>query len=129
MNYEGLLRAANDAALAAGQVLREEFHYPGGPRGGHGHADADGQAEAIIRRKLSDAAPRFGQRGEELREQDRSPDAGETHIWLIDPNDGTSAFLKGWRGAAVSIALVANGLPVLGVVYAYGHPNDHGDLI
>ena len=26
----------------------------------------------------------------------------EEHLWLVDPHDGTSAFLAGWRGAAVS---------------------------
>ena len=50
------------------------------------------------------------------------------HIWLVDPNDGTSAYLKGWRGSAVSIALVRKGVLVLGVVYAPCYPDDNGDL-
>jgi fructose-1,6-bisphosphatase/inositol monophosphatase family enzyme len=50
------------------------------------------------------------------------------HLWLLDPDDGTSAFEKGFRGAAVSIALLRNGPPVLGVVYAYRAPDDAGDL-
>src|SRR5262249_5449979 len=47
-----------------------------------------------------------------------------------DPNDGTRAFLKGWRGPAVSIGALRDGVPILGVVYAYAWPDSGaGDLI
>ncbi|MEQ1726405.1 MAG: 3'(2'),5'-bisphosphate nucleotidase CysQ [Sphingopyxis sp.] len=39
-------------------------------------------------------------------------------IWCVDPIDGTRDFLRGRAGWAVSIALVENGKPVLGVLYA-----------
>lgn len=55
--------------------------------------------------------------------------ADSRYCWLVDPNDGTSAYLKGWRGSAVSIAALRDGVPVLGVVYAFGYPDDAGDLI
>ena len=60
------------------------------------------------------------------------PSAGDLAVarrWIVDPNDGTSEFLKGARGPSVSIALVIGDLPVLGVVYAYAAPDDRGDLI
>jgi len=50
------------------------------------------------------------------------------HTWLVDPNDATSAYLKGYRGSAVSIALLRDGVPVLGVVNAYAAPDNDGDL-
>jgi ADP-ribosylglycohydrolase/fructose-1,6-bisphosphatase/inositol monophosphatase family enzyme len=75
---------------------------------------------------LLDAFPRWGFWGEETGRRDA--ENGETHWWLVDPDDGTSAFLKGHRGFAVSIALVRNGGPVLGVVYAPCSPDDGGDL-
>jgi hypothetical protein len=37
--------------------------------------------------------------------------------------------MRGFRGAAVSIALLEGGEPVLGVVYAFNYPDDNGDLI
>jgi ADP-ribosylglycohydrolase len=46
----------------------------------------------------------------------------------VDPNDGTRDYLVGRRGSAVSIGLVAERRPVLGVVYAFGYPDDDGDL-
>src|SRR5262249_32275291 len=48
--------------------------------------------------------------------------------WLVDPNDGTSAYLRGFRGSAVSVAAVRDGVPVLGVVFSFASPDDRGDL-
>ena len=47
---------------------------------------------------------------------------------MVDPNDGTRAYLKGFRGSAVSIGLLCDGVPVLGVVFAYAAPDNRGDL-
>jgi ADP-ribosyl-[dinitrogen reductase] hydrolase len=49
---------------------------------------------------------------------------------LVDPNDGTASYLKGFRGSAVSIAALRDGVPVLGMVYAFCYPDSGaGDLI
>jgi fructose-1,6-bisphosphatase/inositol monophosphatase family enzyme len=88
---------------------------------------ADIEAERLIRGRLSERFSDWGFRAEEEPELDRIVD--ETlPFWLIDPNDGTSAFLRGERGASVSIALISAGRPVLGVIFAYAAPNNLGDL-
>ena len=46
----------------------------------------------------------------------------------VDPNDGTRNFVMGWRGASVSIALLRDREPVLGVVFAPTAPDDDGDF-
>ena len=99
---------------------------PGGPRGAGEHAHADEEAEARIRDRLLTATPDWSYRGEETEWQE-----GEDghHVWLVDPNDGTAAYLKGWRGSAVSIGLLRDGVPVLGVVYAFAAPDNAGDLV
>jgi fructose-1,6-bisphosphatase/inositol monophosphatase family enzyme len=56
------------------------------------------------------------------------PQDSAGHLWLVDPDDGTSAFEAGFRGASVSIALLRDGRPVLGVVFAYCAPDDAGDI-
>ncbi|MBS1875240.1 MAG: ADP-ribosylglycohydrolase family protein [Acidobacteria bacterium] len=109
-------------------MLREEFHRPGGPRGFGGHADIDEIAEAGILRELTEAFPEYGYLGEELGARATARDP-ERHTWIVDPNDGTADFLRGFRGASVAIALVRDGAPVLGVVYAYCAPDSAGDLI
>lgn len=43
---------------------------------------------------------------------------GHSWCWVIDPNDGTSDFLKGRKGSAISVGLLRDSVPVLGVVYA-----------
>lgn len=125
MGYDNELGAAIDAAREAGEWLREELHRGGGPRGHGEHADADAEAERIVRTRLLGATA-YSYQGEELGTH---AGADTSHKWVVDPNDGTASFLKGQRGASVSIALVRGDTPVLGVVYAYAYPDDDGDLI
>jgi len=122
------LEAACIAARQAGEVLRKEQRMPGGPRGSHGKAPADVEAERVIHRVLSKAFPDYGFIGEELPELKREAKDAERSIWLVDPNDGTAAFLRGWRGNSVSIGMIRNGVPVLGVVFAPCAPDDDGDF-
>ena len=84
----------------------------------------DAEAERRIRSRLRTASA-FSFLGEELG---FAAGADGTHVWVVDPNDGTESFLRGARGPAVSIGLVRGGEPVLGVVFAYAYPDDAGDL-
>ncbi|MBI3929221.1 MAG: ADP-ribosylglycohydrolase family protein [Armatimonadetes bacterium] len=119
------LELACRAARAAGERLRAEFHRPGGPRGAGGHAEVDEEAETEIRDTLLGAFPNWSFRGEEtgVRVGD-----DQSRWWVVDPNDGTSDFVRGFRGSAVSIALVRMGEPVLGVVYSPLYPDASGDF-
>jgi ADP-ribosylglycohydrolase/fructose-1,6-bisphosphatase/inositol monophosphatase family enzyme len=119
------LEVAEAAAREAGDLLRRDFQRPDGPRGAGEKADADTEAEWLIRRRVLDAFPGWGYLGEETGRQAGAP--GHP-VWLVDPNDGTRDYLKGWRGSAVSIGVVRDGMPVLGVVFAFGYPDDDGDL-
>ena len=119
------LAVAVESAREAGAHLLADFHRPGGARGSGDKADADTEAERGIRARLMAAFPRFGYRGEETGVEVGEP--GEP-IWLVDPNDGTRDYLAGRRGSAVSIGLVQEGRPVLGVVFAFAYPDDAGDL-
>jgi len=128
MDYQLQLEVAVRAALAAGEMIRADFYRAGGPRGGGSKAPVDTEAEVAIRALLDAAFPDYGVIAEELPERNRPPSTGEEHVWLIDPNDGTASYLKGWRGSAVSIGLLRAGNPVLGVVFAPLAPDDRGDL-
>lgn len=123
------LDVARSAARAAAELLRAEFFRPGGPRGEPGHCPADEEAEDLIREILDAAFPEFGVVGEERPEADRRPRDAASHVWLVDPNDGTSDFQRGLRGATVSIGLLRGGLPVLGVVLAHTAPEGGEDLV
>jgi ADP-ribosyl-[dinitrogen reductase] hydrolase len=125
MSLRGALAVAVQAALEAGEILRRDFHRSGGPRGHLDKAEADTEAERAIRARLEGAFPGWGYLGEETGRTDREAGAPR---WLVDPNDGTRDYLKGRRGSAVSIGLLREGRPALGVVFAFGYPDDRGDL-
>lgn len=83
---------------------------------------ADIEAEDIIIKGLEVIAPGIPVVGEESVNAGKIPDlTGIEWFWLVDPIDGTKEFLEGPNGSGdytVNIALVHNGVPVLGVVYA-----------
>jgi ADP-ribosyl-[dinitrogen reductase] hydrolase len=109
----------------AGARLAEEFARPDGPRGQTDKADIDVELELFLRESLLPLCPgRFV--GEECGIVE-APDA--PWCWLVDPQDGTRAFLQGKRGSAVSVALLHEGVPVLGVVFSPFSPDLGPDLI
>jgi len=73
---------------------------------------ADRDAEAAIRQLLADACPSHGVIGEELA--DTRPEAH--YCWIIDPIDGTRAFIMGQPLWGTLLGLTAGGVPVLGMM-------------
>jgi len=120
-----LLPAVIAAAEDAGRRLAAEFARPQGPRGAGGHADVDDEIEAELRDRLLALMPARW-RGEE---SGVLAGPGGPYCWLVDPHDGTRAFLAGALGSAVSIALLRDGMPVLGVVHAPLSPDRGADTI
>ena len=74
--------------------------------------NADKAAERAIRRHLAKAAPEHGVIGEEF---EASAGAGRFN-WIIDPIDGTKAFIVGSPLWGTLIALMDGSRPVLGVM-------------
>ena len=83
--------------------------------------EADTASEALLRRGLKEAFPRFAVLGEEggLAPGDAAHDA----CWVVDPLDGTLNYDSGLCGVAVSVALLRNGNPVAGWVLDAIHGN------
>jgi ADP-ribosylglycohydrolase/fructose-1,6-bisphosphatase/inositol monophosphatase family enzyme len=127
--YARPLAVAIEAAKAAARLLAGEFHAPAGPRGAGDHCPADSEAEEQIRRALLGAFPDFGFIAEEAPARDAAPRDPGRHAWVVDPNDGTRSFLQGLRGASISIGLLRDGAPVLGVVLAHTAPHGGEDLL
>lgn len=78
---------------------------------------ADQRAEAIIEAGLAELAPDIPMIGEEAVEAGRMPETGD-RFFCVDPLDGTRGFAKGGDEFTVNIALVENGTPTIGVIYA-----------
>ena len=83
-----------------------------GPGGFDPVTEADRAAEAAIRRRIAARYPEHGVIGEEYGE-DR-PDA--EHVWVLDPIDGTRAFIAGLPLWTTLIALRHEGAPLIGAI-------------
>lgn len=112
----GELEVALEAALRAGEVLRDGFGSRPEIRY-KGEVDlvteTDERAEGIIREVLLGAYPSYGVLGEEGGETAGEEDAR----WIVDPLDGTTNYAHGLPMFAVSIALEKAGEVVAGVVH------------
>ena len=78
---------------------------------------ADVAAERVIDEDLRIIAPRIPVVAEEAASGGRIP-ATKDCFFLVDPLDGTREFVSGSGEFTVNIALIEDGRPVLGVVYA-----------
>lgn len=79
--------------------------------------EADTRAEQVILAGLADLAPETPVVAEEQAAAGTIPDVSGGSFWLVDPLDGTKEFLSRNGEFTVNIALVEDGVPVLGVVH------------
>lgn len=84
--------------------------------------EADKAAHVIIEDGLqaldktnNTAIPLMSEEGKNIPYDDRK---GWNYFWMVDPVDGTKEFVKKNGEFTVNIALIHNGVPALGVVYA-----------
>lgn len=120
----GLLDVIVQAALEAGAEIQAiygagcaaEVKEDGSPV-----TEADRRAEAIILARLAAAFPDIPVLAEEEACAGRIPPLGR-RFFCVDPLDGTKGFVDRTGEFTVNIALVEDGAPVAGVVYA---PDSH----
>lgn len=108
--------AEQTAAMASAALLehRQSWAVVEAEIGREVKIDADKRAEAIILTALEQATP-FAAIAEESG-WSRVRERGDRYVWAIDPLDGSVNYLRDYPHCAVSIALLDNGVPVLGVV-------------
>jgi inositol-phosphate phosphatase / L-galactose 1-phosphate phosphatase / histidinol-phosphatase len=73
---------------------------------------ADREAEAAIRTLINADFPEHGIFGEEFGKERETAE----YVWVLDPLDGTRAFVTGRPTFGTLIALTRNGAPLLGVI-------------
>ena len=78
---------------------------------------ADAAAEAVILPALRALTPDIPVVSEEEAAAGLAPDSVGRRFWLVDPLDGTKEFIKRNGEFTVNIALIEDGVPVLGVVH------------
>lgn len=74
--------------------------------------DTDKGIERALRAMIETAYPGHGILGEEYG----AHNAGAEHVWVLDPIDGTAAFVAGLPVFGTLIALLRGGVPVIGII-------------
>jgi myo-inositol-1(or 4)-monophosphatase len=107
-----ITREAGRIALArAGGEFKRWEKVPG-----HPVCDIDLEIDTFLRDRLTALDPEAGWLSEEtLDDSDRIE---RPRVWVVDPIDGTRDYLRGRSGWCVSVALVEDRLPVIGVLDA-----------
>jgi myo-inositol-1(or 4)-monophosphatase len=119
--------AARDLLVSAAReagALALDYFNPGArtsahvvtKAGGSPVTDADLAADALLKRRLQEALPDAGWLSEET--VDDFERLARRSLIIVDPIDGTRAFVTGDPRWCVSVALVVDERPVVGVVYA-----------
>ena len=115
MDLTPLVAAAEAAADVAGAVIRPFFRAPIGVDDKTDRSPvtiADRTAEQAIRAVLSERFPDHGILGEEFGlDRPESP-----FRWVLDPIDGTRAFITGRPSFGTLIGLLHEGRPIVGII-------------
>ena len=113
-----ILLTATTAAHKAGNIIHSFFHseFEVKMKGkGNPVTEADIAADDILKKILTTEFPDYGWLSEETRD---TPDRlSKKRVWVVDPIDGTKEFVEGIPNFVVSIGLVENGIPILGVIH------------
>lgn len=118
---DAVCRCFEDAAIEAGIAIMAVFASDAGYREKADRSpvtEADERAEDIVCRHLSEAFPEIPIVAEEAVSAGRVPPLLGKRFFLVDPLDGTKEFVARRTDFTVNIALIEDGLPTHGVVFA-----------
>jgi histidinol phosphatase-like enzyme (inositol monophosphatase family) len=120
MSVVDLARFMDDLAAASGQAILPFFRAAFGMDDKtHGHAafdpvtEADRAAEVAMRGMIRANLPTHGILGEEFGSENLDAEC----VWVLDPIDGTRAFVAGLPTWGTLIGLTHHGAPVLGLMH------------
>jgi histidinol phosphatase-like enzyme (inositol monophosphatase family) len=117
LEFQSLLATAHALADKAGSVILPHFRtaFAVDHKGGDLFdpvTKADRDAETAIRERLADAYPSHGILGEEFGAHHTDAE----YCWIVDPIDGTRAFILGLPLWGTLIGLTRSGAPLLGLM-------------
>jgi histidinol-phosphatase len=120
MNTDPFLQEALERSLGwvreAGEGILSRFRSPLDvvtKRDNTPVTEADRDAERFLRARILETWKDHAVLGEEFGEDN----PGASHRWIIDPIDGTKAFIHGTPLFGTLLALVRDGVPVLGIIH------------
>src|SRR3954465_8964583 len=121
-----LMPAVVEIAREAGGIARRYFRRGEktsariwSKHGGSPVTEAGRAVDSFLKVELSAALPESGWLSEETT--DDAARLASRRVWIVDPIDGPRPFLSGHPAWSIAIALLVEGEPALGVVYAPTH--------
>ena len=120
INLENELKVAKSAALAAGEILKtkkSDLNIETSSSERDIKLEADVVAETLIKEIIEDESniPILAE------ESGKSSENLGDIFWVIDPLDGTANYSRNIPICCVSIALIKNLIPVIGVIYDFNN--------
>ncbi len=113
-DYALLKLAARDAGELALTYFKQQILVNRKPDGSE-VSEADIAVDTALKLDLRTKRPDYGWLSEETEDDPQRLNC--RRVWMVDPIDGTNAFLRHVPEWTVSAALVEDGVPVLGVVF------------
>jgi myo-inositol-1(or 4)-monophosphatase len=118
MDYTFLCKETIDICKSTGAFIRQQLNQVKDSdieqKGRHDFVSyVDKTAEEMLVKALHQLLPEAGF----IAEEGTSTVVGERYNWVIDPLDGTTNFLHGLPCFSISVALIDQDEPVVGVVY------------
>lgn len=110
------IREAADLALPFFRAGAQTRARVWSKAGGSPVTEADVAVDTFLKVRLSTLLPEAAWLSEET--SDDSVRLGNDLVWIVDPIDGTRAFLSGHPDWSIAVALLVGGEPVLGFVHA-----------
>ena len=113
--YMEYLEFAKAIAYEAGKIMKKYFNEDNGANYKIDQTivtKADVEINEYLIRKVKEVYPDHSVDGEEEQFSQKS-----LYSWVCDPVDGTAMYARGIPVAVFSLALVIDGIPVVGVVY------------
>ena len=102
---EAAVREAGALAASTFQTALKSWTKDGGSP----VSEADIAVDNFLRERLTRLAPDYGWLSEESEDDPARLDA--PRVWIVDPIDGTRAYLAGRTDWSISVALVEDGRP------------------
>ncbi|MBS7696041.1 MULTISPECIES: histidinol-phosphatase [unclassified Chelatococcus] len=119
MTVVDIARFTDDLASRSGQVIMPFFRSAiraddkSDGRDFDPVTEADRAAEAVMRQMIKSTFPAHGISGEEFGEEETDAE----YVWVLDPIDGTKAFISGLPLWGTLIGLKHRGQPVYGLMH------------
>jgi myo-inositol-1(or 4)-monophosphatase len=120
-NNDAALRVALEAVMHEAGELARATARGAFKRWTKGHddspvSDGDIAVNELLHARLGELMPGVGWLSEESK--DNLPDRAAPTTWIVDPIDGTRAYIAGRADWTISVALVEHGRPRLAALYA-----------